>query len=203
MPSPESGQSWGIFGGRFDPVHTGHIALAQAVLTTKRFSGILFIPSVKNPLKQQKSEATFDDRMAMLRLACDSEPRFLVSDIEQRENLPGYTLDTIQALKKVYPRVSFHFLIGADLLEGLRRWHRIDELIKLIPFIAVSRPEYTFTRLPNAYKDRIELLTADTPDVSSTEVRYLLKSHLIPERLNALLPASVIAYIQDRGLYRE
>lgn len=202
MPNPDPKERWGILGGSFDPVHFGHLALAKAAISTKSLSGILLIPSIKNPLKPNADMASFTDRIAMLRLATDGNKQLEVSDIEQREHLSGYTIDTLTALHTKYPHRKFYFLIGADLPKELPKWHRIDELRSLTSFIVVSRPGYDFSQIPAAYKDQIEALSADTPDISSSEIRPLLKKRPFPERLNALLPQPVIAYIEREGLYQ-
>lgn len=202
MPNPEPQEKWGILGGSFDPVHLGHLVLANAAIASKHLTGVLLIPSVKNPLKKTESTASFGDRLAMLKLAIDNNKQLEVSDIEERERLSGYTFDTVTALKRYYPNREFEFLIGADLLADLPKWHRIDELIALVPFIAISRPEYDFSLIPAAYKNNIEVIETDTPDISSTEIRKLLKTRPFPKRLNALLPTPVISYIENRGLYR-
>ncbi len=202
MPSPEPTERWGILGGSFDPVHNGHLALAIAAINAQQLTGVLLIPSIKNPLKKNADMADFADRIAMLKLAVDGNKQLEVSDIEQNKTLSGYTIDTIAALREQFPKRMFSFLIGADLLEELPKWHRIDELCELMSFIVISRPGYDFSQIPAAYKDTVEVLVADTPDVSSTEIRKLLKKRPLPERLNALLPAPVITYIASKGLYR-
>jgi nicotinate-nucleotide adenylyltransferase len=202
MPNPDPKERWGILGGSFDPIHFGHLVLANSVINAKQLTGVLFIPSIKNPLKPNADMASFDDRLAMLRLAIEGSKQFEISDIEQKEALSGYTFDTMIALRQQLPQRSFSFLIGADLIKELQKWHRIDELFKYISFLAVSRPGHDFSQIPAAYKEKLEVVQANTPDISSTEIRTLLKVRPFPERLNTLLPQPVIAYIESRGLYR-
>ena len=111
MPAPEPGQKWGILGGTFDPVHLGHLALGTAILEARQLDGILLLPAFDPPHREAQPSASFQDRLNMLDLVCEGEPRFTVCTIEEELERPSYSLRTIRALKQKYSGVDFRFII--------------------------------------------------------------------------------------------
>jgi nicotinate-nucleotide adenylyltransferase len=132
----------GLFGGSFDPVHLGHLILAEAALDELDLDRIIFLPAATSPFKQERPPgASSAQRLAMLRKAIVGEPRFSVDDRElQREGL-SYTIDTVRSMLGDHPGVRFLFLIGADNLKDLHRWHGITELRNLVDFAVLDRSE--------------------------------------------------------------
>ncbi len=201
-PNPEKGGKWGILGGTFDPVHFGHLTLAQEVSRHKKLDGVLFIPSVNHPFKKGTCIADYSDRVEMLHRAVDDRPQFHVCEIEAEQDLSGFTLDTVRALKEKYPAAEFYFIVGADLLKELRKWHRVEELLEEVKILVGSRP---FFRDPTASKNLpkgIEPVPTAAVDVSSTHIRTMLRRGASPDTLLKFMPLKVINYIFEQGLYR-
>ncbi len=201
-------------GGTFDPVHLGHLVLAREVCEQKELTGALLVPSIRHPFKQGQCQATFSDRVAMLRLAVENHECFLVSEIEAEMDLSGYTLDTVRACKQRYPQAEFSFIVGADILGELKQWHHPEQILKEVRILVGSRPPYDKKQLVAQKKlaaqkqlaafpsDRIELVPTSLIDISSTEVRQKIGDNISPDELDRLIPSKVREYIQQRKLYR-
>jgi nicotinate-nucleotide adenylyltransferase len=177
-----------IFGGSFNPPHVAHQLVCTHVLATARPSvdRVLMVPTFKHPFDKQL--APYEDRVKMCELA--AEPfceHVAVSRIEEELGGESYTLRTVQALSERHPNVEYALVIGADLLEERARWHKFDELEKLVPFIVVGR-------VGHPGPGGVEL-----PNVSSTEVRERLRRG---ESIDHLVAAGIEDYIAARRLYR-
>ncbi len=200
-PTLERGR-WGILGGTFDPVHLGHLTLARELQRFKRLDGVLFVPSVSHPFKGGQCQASFAQRVDMLRLAVAGYEPFQVSQIEQEQHLSGYTVDTVRALKRLYPRTDFYFLMGADLLADMEKWYHPDQLLREVTLLVGSRPGHEL-RLPAGFPpERVELVPSRLIGLSSTMVRARIKDRADSDELDRLVPAAVRRYIQEKGLYR-
>ncbi len=179
MKAPESGETWGILGGTFDPIHKGHLSLASDIKNIKKLDGILIVPSFLHPFKKEHLSASYEDRLAMTRLAAASLDVFVVSTIERDLNLPGYTLDTIKAIKNAYSDITFYFIIGADNIAQLPLWHNISEILKEIKIIVGKRPHFELNKIENDFSDSLEYIKTSEVDISSTEIKkYFYKKNL-------------------------
>lgn len=138
-----------FFGGSFDPPHRGHLAIARAALQALHLDTVLFAPVGTQPLKPEGATASFDERVAMTRLAVAVEPHFAVSLADAPSTSgPNYTIDTLLRLQKELPKESALFcLVGADSLLNLRDWHRGAEVPFVAPLIVASRPGQQFDEL--------------------------------------------------------
>ena len=193
------------FGGSFNPVHFGHLRCAQAVAKTAGYDRVVLIPSGQPPHKQQVRDrnelAPAADRLAMCRLAIAASPLFVLSDIETRHPGPSYTIDTAQRLRQEGFE-EIHWLIGADLLLYLPKWHRPRDLLREVHFVVMARPGWTieWDAVPVEFRHLREHLVEVPPiDISSSEVRRRVRKG---EPIDQLVPASVARYIAERGLYR-
>ena len=202
MPTPSGGDSWGILGGSFDPVHIGHISLARDIINIKKLDGILFIPSYTHPFKKKQTITTFDNRIEMLRLATDNEPNFIISTIERDEDLSGFTIDTIKALKKAYPDTEFYFIIGADNLDQLDSWHQPDEILKEVTLLSGNRPKFENSISKNKWLDKIQFIESSEIDISSSELRKILSDNYNDGRLKLYLKPEILDFIKSKELYR-
>ena len=202
MPAPEPGQSWGILGGIFDPVHLGHIRLADDIQKAGRLDGVLFVPSFDPPHRQNQQRAPFEDRVAMLQLAVVDHCGLEVSDIEHRIDRPGYTLNTIRALKKDHAGVVFQLVIGADNLHSFRTWYRWEQILEEVKLLVGSRPGTGSEGVQGIRPDRMELLSTGLVDVSSTMVRARARENVGIDELSNLVPRPVAEYIVRNELYR-
>jgi nicotinate-nucleotide adenylyltransferase len=190
------------FGGSFNPIHNGHLRCAQAVAATAGYDSVVLIPSAQPPHKPDTSDlASASDRLAMCRLAATGLPLFHVSDIETRRTGPSYTIDTAHELRRQGWR-EVHWLIGADMLLYLPKWHRPDDLLREVHFVVMARPGWPIdwdTLPPAVQKLRSHVVEAPEIDITATEIRRRVWAG---EPINQLVPEAVANYIAQQGLYR-
>jgi nicotinate-nucleotide adenylyltransferase len=183
----------GILGGTFDPPHYGHLIIANEVLSTLQLDEIWFMPNQEPPHKKKSESIKNEERLQMLELAICGNTAFRVETIELHRQGPSYTVDTMKMINDQYSNHQFFFIIGADMIEYLPKWHKIDELIKLVQFVGVERPTYSSqTDYPVLYVDVPAL------DVSSSMIRDRVKNG---KTIRYLLPDPVIQYIEEKHLY--
>jgi nicotinate-nucleotide adenylyltransferase len=185
----------GVYGGTFDPVHLGHLILAQDALEQLRLDAVLFIPCQQSPLKSRKPIAGNARRLAMLKLALKHEPRFWLSRCELDRPAPSYAYETALEIGEAFPRAELFWLIGADQLKDLAKWHRPDDLRKLVQFVLLPRGEAVHKQ------DLGKVLSLPQPrrvDISATEIRHRVKSR---QPIDHLVPPPIAAYIHRHGLY--
>jgi nicotinate-nucleotide adenylyltransferase len=202
-----------LFGGTFDPIHHGHLAVAAAAADTFALDQILFAPAGRQPLKPEHPSASFHDRLAMTTLACDpslgADPRFTTStlDAPRPDGAPNYTIDTLTTLHHQLPNATLFVIVGADSFLNLRRWRQPDRLLELAQWIVVSRPGFPLDNpsalaplaLTPTQQSRVHFLLTLHEDVSSTILRDRLQ-HGDP--CTDLLPPYVSAYIHRHHLYQ-
>jgi nicotinate-nucleotide adenylyltransferase len=182
-----------LFGGTFDPVHNAHLVVAREALEQCSLDRILFVPAAQPPHKSG-AQAPYEDRVRMLELACQGEPRFEVSRLEEGP-ARSYTIDTIQRAKEMFgPACRLFFLIGADAFSEIESWRRWRDVIASIEFIVVSRPGHEYHIPEGARVLRLE--TVALP-VSSSDIRRQLGAGETPEDL----PRAVLEYIREHRLY--
>jgi nicotinate-nucleotide adenylyltransferase len=202
MPAPDKGERWGILGGAFDPVHRGHITLSRDIGRSKRLDGVLLIPSSNHPFKDGQCVASFQHRLEMLKLAARQFDLFLVSDIERQQNLSGYTIDTIRAVKAAYPDTEFYFIIGADNIDQMRQWYQPEEIFREVGVIAGTRPGYVPHHADGSLAAEIEFIETEAVDISSTEVRKAICCGGGVSAVADRLAPDVRDYIIKHGLYQ-
>jgi len=198
-----------LFGGSFDPIHTGHTGVARSAAQQLGAEIVVFIPAKCSPLKGALPRASDDDRLHMIELAIQTDAGFNVSDCELRRPAPSYTLDTVRQFQACYGSdTSIHWLLGADSVDDLVYWHKIEELIDACNMSVMYRGGYdapAFDKyVPLWGIERVEKLRAnvvETPsiDVSSTQVRERLAAG---EEVGDALHPEVAAYIRRNELYR-
>ncbi|MBP7830514.1 MAG: nicotinate-nucleotide adenylyltransferase [Kiritimatiellae bacterium] len=198
----------GILGGTFNPVHLGHLMMAQDALERFRLDRVVFMPCARPPHKAARDLASDTDRLAMLRLAVRGDPRFAVSDLEIRRGGISYTIETIRALQRRRPGVRWHFIIGSDSLFELHSWREIGELLRRCAFLTLERPGYSPARmtarrlrLPEPWPERLarNVFRGHVMDISSTEVRARAAAGA---SIRFLVTPAVAGYIRRRKLYR-
>lgn len=187
----------GIFGGSFNPIHTGHAMLANYLSQSGLVDCIWFMVSPLNPLKVDNRPIEIKHRLAMCELVAHDCANVMVSDFETSLPQPTYTYRTLCALRKRYPEHSFTLLIGSDNWEIIDKWRNYKEIISEFPIIIYPRPGYDIDRA--ALPPGVELLD-DVPQVllSSSKVRSLLHEK---KNVNFMLPCAVKDYIQKHRLY--
>jgi nicotinate-nucleotide adenylyltransferase len=196
-----------LFGGTFDPPHRGHLAIAKAAADAFRLTTVLFAPVGFQPLKEGRTATSFADRLAMVRLACEADPRFQAStlDAPRPDGAPNYTVDTLTSLRNQIPAAALFNLVGADSFLSLRSWREPQRLLALSEWIVVSRPgspldDFTRLGLTIEERERVHLIETVHEDASATDLRRRLAAG---EDCDDLLPPPVAQYIQSHGLYRD
>lgn len=216
-----------FYGGSFDPPHRGHLAVARAAIGRLGLDRVLLAPVAMQPLKENGRQASFADRLAMVRLAVEGDPRLAASDIDAPlpGGRPNYTLDTLERLRHSLSQDDTLFcLLGADSLFSLKQWHRARELILFCDFIVAGRPGFVFDEIAALLPRGIRLLGCErqpesirvdiagdgeersslyllpglNEDVSATEIRSALAGGA---RTQTVLPLAVAGYIHAHGLY--
>ena len=196
----------GIFGGTFDPVHRGHLAVARAALRRLKLDRLYFIPAGVSPHKQhRKPRASFANRVAMLERATSGERRFAVSRLEARG--AHYSIDTVRSMKRSLKKGDrLFFLIGMDAFRDLAAWWRADELVRECEFAVAARPGTSLAQVARALSHgvrprdvHIHLLRGVRAPVSGTQVRAAARRG---RSLKRLVPAAVTEYITKKRLYR-
>lgn len=196
-----------IFGGAFDPIHKGHIAIACSAVKQFNFDKLLFMVS-KEPPHKTSHTAPFFHRLNMVKLAINElGERFGVTDIEAKRNDLSYTYNSLSALKDIYINDNIYFLVGSDIFASIEKWYNYKKLFDLAYFIIGCRPGISFQnmianvpddikkRIEN--KDRIELFEIDSFNISSSEIRKSIKKYF------EFMPESVVEYIMNNQLYNK
>ncbi|MCE9615438.1 MAG: nicotinate-nucleotide adenylyltransferase [Lentisphaerae bacterium] len=202
------GSRIGILGGTFNPIHVGHLILAQSALETFELSTVLFIPCATPPHKSATDLLPGKHRLAMIERAIEWNPFFESSDQELQRPGISYAVDTVATLSRQYPDASLFFIIGADTLRELHKWRQIYDLLAICRFITFGRPGAELASVATAdlgldppWPDRLrkDLTVGRHIDISSTDIRYRVAEGL---SIRYLVPPEVEMYIAEHGLYR-
>jgi len=186
----------GILGGTFDPVHIGHMAIAQKALEKCRLDKVIFVPSALPPHKKMPRLASAWDRYRMVALAAQGNPRFEVSDYEVQKGGKSYSIDTVCHFRAQYPaETKLFFIIGEDNVDTLETWKEIDRIIEIVTFIVVNRPGF------RNHQKKIKFQSVMLPgmDISSS---YLRRAIAQGKTIKYLVPDKVLEYIEHNQLYK-
>lgn len=186
----------GIYGGSFDPVHLGHLLVAQAALEELGLDRLFFIPAARSPFKAENQPAPDAVRLQLLRLALAGKTNCEVDDQEIRRGGTSYTIDTLRDYTKRFSGAKLFYLIGADNAAKLNEWRDAGELAKLAEFVAVPRPGGADAVFPPPFRGRT--LRGFPFAVSSSEIRTRVKAGLTIEHL---VPAAVAGTIREARIY--
>lgn len=198
----------GIFGGTFNPVHLGHLIMAQDAIEAFDLGRVVFVPCATPPHKPGVALAPAAHRLAMLESAIEGDLRLEVSDLEIQRGGTSYTIDTLRALATENPGVELVFIIGADSLVELHLWRSIDELLGLCRVVTIARPGVNLEALkaadlklgaPWPEKLLADVRTGHLVNVSSTDIRYRVAEGM---SIRYLVPPGVEMYIAEHSLYR-
>ena len=184
-----------IYGGAFDPIHLGHLYIADKVYEELGLDRVVFVPNGVPPWKEG-TLFPVKDRVEMASLSISDNPRFDIDTFEaDKADKPAYAYDTVAYFKNKYPGARLYFLIGSDILKGLGRWHRIGELAAMVTFICVERDEYV---LPDSYleglKSKYDMVYLKLPylNISSTYIRHAINNN---QSYRYMVRDSVYTYI--------
>ncbi|MCY7067712.1 nicotinate-nucleotide adenylyltransferase [Streptococcus oralis] len=183
----------GILGGNFNPVHNAHLVVADQVRQQLGLDQVLLMPEYQPPHVDKKETIPEHHRLKMLELAIEGIEGLDIETIELERKGISYTYDTMKILTEQHPDTDYYFIIGADMVDYLPKWYRIDELVDMVQFVGVQRPRY---KVGTSYP----VIWVDVPlmDISSSMVRDFLAQGRKP---NFLLPQPVLDYIEKEGLY--
>ena len=185
----------GFFGGTFNPIHLGHLTIAEIVLGALKLDEIIFIPTFLPPHKIDRELISAEHRLNMVKFAIKDNPRFKVSDFEIKQKGKSYTIHTARYFKKVsLSEAKLFFIVGGDSYKNLKQWKSIDELVKIFTFVAVNRPRYGYK------KNNHGCVFVDVPgiDISSSYIRQRIKEK---KSVRYYVPDKALSYIKKHKLY--
>jgi nicotinate-nucleotide adenylyltransferase len=196
----------GVFGGSFDPVHIGHLIIAQDALEQLELDRVIFVPTAISPHKLHRTPTEGRHRFEMLKLATENNLRFEVSDMELSRGGVSYTIDTVEQLQADHPDAEIFFIVGLDSLLELHRWHRSEDLLECCTVVPFGRggedPEAIASRcgLSNDWKTKLlaRLIRIHGVEVSASEIRMRVAEGL---SIQTLVPPEVAMYIAEHNLY--
>ncbi|MCR8631479.1 MULTISPECIES: nicotinate-nucleotide adenylyltransferase [Paenibacillus] len=190
----------GIMGGTFDPIHIGHMIAAQCAYEYEGLDEVWFMPTNVPPHKQHAPKATSQQRWDMVCRAVEGQAHFRPFDMELKKGGVSYTYDTVSLLRREYPGIHFYYIIGADMVQYLPKWFKIDELVKLISFIGLGRPGYRLEMesLPALLRPAVQLAEMPQIELSSTAIRQRKAEG---KSIKYLVPDRVYEYIEGNGFY--
>jgi nicotinate-nucleotide adenylyltransferase len=188
----------GVFGGTFDPIHLGHLILAEIAHYLLRLDRVLFVPA-RTPPHKGSTPTGPEHRIRMTRLATESNPHFAVSDVELRREGPSYTVDTLRTLRDENPGAEHYLLMGADSARDLESWKDHEVLLEDSTVVVLGRPGVEASQLPPGVGRRATVLSTPHLEISSSEIRRLVRDG---GPIRYLVPEPVESYIRSEGLYR-
>lgn len=203
---PERFPSIALMGGTFDPIHIAHLVTAEAAVEQFGLDRVLFVPAGQPPHKRDLPVTSPLHRLAMVRLATRSNPRFEVSSLEFDREGPSYTVDTLAVLREQLPYgTRLYFITGADAIINVETWREPERLFRLCHFIAAHRPGFPthairegLRGLERRYATRVLEVQAPAFEVSSTDIRQRVRDG---RTIRYLIPEAVEEYIYAHGLY--
>ncbi|MBK8555924.1 MAG: nicotinate-nucleotide adenylyltransferase [Lewinellaceae bacterium] len=187
----------GLFFGSFNPIHVGHLIIANYMATQTNLDRVWMVVSPHNPLKPKKSLAKDYDRLHLVRLGIDDNPLLEASNIEFNLPKPSYTVDTLAHLREKYPQQEFALIMGGDNLATLHLWKNYEQLLEQNDIYVYLRPGNDISRFAN--HPRIHLCTAPLLDISATYIRECLRDG---KSVRYLVPEAVFHYLESSNLYR-
>ena len=186
----------GLYFGSFNPIHIGHLIIANFVAQNSDIQQIWFVVSPQNPLKKSSTLLNEYDRLYMVRTAIENNVRFRASDIEFKLPRPSYTIDTLTYLKEKYPQNEFTVILGSDSLQNISKWKNSDLLLKNYTLQVYQRPGFEVQSSP---EKNIHLLAAPLLDISSTYIRTAIQQG---KSIQYLVPDKVLEEIERNGYYK-
>jgi len=193
-----------LFGGTFDPVHYGHLRLAEEAREAAGLERVLFVPAHMSPFRQQEPISLPRHRIDMARLAIADNPAFEVSELEIQRGGVSYTVNTVAALRAAYPDAELYLILGADALKGFPNWHQAEAIAQECCLLVGMRPNYdlqaVLEHLPDAIRARVQPVPMTPLDISASDLRQRIRTG---RSIRYLTPPDVIEYIQQHRLYLE
>ncbi len=189
-------QRIGLYGGSFDPIHTGHLLVGRAAIEELQLTRLFFIPAARSPFKPAQQPAPSELRLAMIRLALVGQADCAVDEVELQRGGTSFTIDTVRYFAQQFPQAKLIYLIGADNVPGLPKWREADNLATLAEFAVIPRPGEAPTPLPPAFQG--QYLKGFPFGVSASQIRARVKAG---QTVAPLVPAPVAEVIRNNQLY--
>lgn len=186
----------GLFFGSFNPIHHGHLILAQTALNETKLDAVWFVVSPQNPFKQKKNLLPAYDRLKMVELALGDHPSMLGSNVEFSLPKPSYTIDTLTHLRERYKSYQFSLIMGQDNLQYLHKWKNFEAILKYYPIYVYPRPDTS----PSQFDEHSNVTVFEAPllDISATYMRQTIRAE---KSIRFLTPDPVVEYIQKNRLF--
>lgn len=188
----------GLFFGSFNPIHTGHMIIANLVKETTSVDEVWFIISPQNPFKKNKNLLHEFDRLDLVNAAIGDDYKFRSSDIEFNMPRPSYTIDTLTLIQEKYPEKKFRLIIGEDNLESFPRWKNHEKILEHFGLIVYPRPNAKPSELST--HENVHVIDAPEVDISATLIRRLIKEE---KSIKYLVPDPVAALIKNKGFFND
>jgi nicotinate-nucleotide adenylyltransferase len=185
----------GLYFGSFNPVHNGHLIIANHIAEHCAVDKVWFVVSPQNPLKETRSLLNEYDRLHLVKLAIKDNPKLGTSDIEFRLPKPSYTIDTLTYLQEQFPKNTFSVIMGSDSFQNIHRWKNFEQLLKHYPIIIYQRPGF---EIKEKYGAELQIVVAPMLDISSTYLRGQIKTG---KSIRYLTPDEVSNYIIENRYY--
>lgn len=189
----------GLFFGSFNPIHIGHLVIANQLLEHTAMDQIWFVVSPQNPLKNKEGMLNEYDRLYMVEQAIEDNFRFRASNIEFSLPKPSYTVDTLAYLAEKHPAHNFSLIMGADNLASFTKWKNYETILKHYPIYVYKRPGYPAPKAPENFLETVHIVEFPQMDISASYIRQSIKQGL---SIQYLVPEKVRVYIENMNLYK-
>ena len=198
--NPKFMKKIGLFFGSFNPIHIGHLILANYILENSDMDELWFVVSPQNPFKDKKSLLTDHNRLDMVQLAVKNYPKMRASNVEFSLPKPSYTIDTLTYLKEKYPNYSFALIMGEDNLDSLPKWKNAEKLMSDYQIIVYPRT-FEGEKKDSEYlqHENISIVNAPIIELSATEIRNMIKEG---KNVRPMLPPEVFEYLDGSSFYK-
>lgn len=189
----------GIFGGTFNPPHSGHLIVAEHVYEELKLDKLFFVPSYISPHKKKGEDQFALHRARMVRLAIKSNPHFDFSDIEVKRKGMSFTYETVEAFYRNYPDSKLFLIIGADNFAEFHTWKNPGRIVNAASLVVMNRPSHKSRNARKKFYRRTRFASVPGVEISSTEIRAMVRRHM---SIRYLVPQAVLQYIDRHQLYR-
>jgi len=199
----------GIFGGTFDPIHQGHLVVAEQAREQANLDEVWFVLAARPPHKSGQQPTPFDKRADMVELAIAGNPAFRLEKMEAERTGPSYTVDTLTAIRTRDPQTDLYLMLGADCLPDLPNWHQPQKIVSMSRLLVAARPGWsiwpedrirTALNLPKEAPLSMQIIIVPQIDIASRDLRRRIAAGL---STRYMIPNAVLAYIRDKNLYRD
>ncbi len=190
----------GILGGTFDPIHSGHLILAEQLREGLDLKKVIFVPSANPPHKKNSLVSSAEDRLRMTQIAIKDNPFFILSDLELKREGKSYTVDTLNEFKKLYPSSELFLLLGSDVLDEIESWKEPDKIFQEVKVVIALRPGLDKIDQKNKFAQKSLSVPINGLDISSTQIREKVRAG---KSIRYLVPPGIEEFIQVKSLYKK